>query len=459
MIYTSLFDKSEKKILKAGVIGTGDYATAMITQSITVPRLDVPAISDINIDAAIKAFTLSGIAREDMVIAENYEAAINALESGKRVIAEDPMLLMELPLEVIVEATGDAEFAAGSASKAIEHGKHVVMVTKETDASIGPVLNRMAKKAGLVYTAADGDQPSLAVGLHNWCKELGLEVICGGKYAENELGVDRDEQLILPRNSEPIPVSAEDINTFDLFPEGPFTETVARRRELLGKAGAIYNFEMSELTIVGNLTGLAPEKERLHHPIVWPEEIPSVLCREEEGGILSGTGVLDLANYILAPNRNGMAGGVFSIVSCATEYSRRILFDKKVPTNKTGTAFLISRPYHLCGVETVMSALTAGLIGVPTSEGDYKQLFDVCSRTRQALTKGTVIGDPEVVKNGIQSAKPVIGDNIGPYHLAEGYPLNQDVPADTLLTCAMFDIPESALLWKLRKEQDVQEFK
>ena len=66
----------------------------------------------------------------------------------------------------------------------IENGKHVVMVTKETDCVVGPILNRLAQNAGLVYTPADGDQPSLLIGLISWAEILGFEIVCAGKAAE-----------------------------------------------------------------------------------------------------------------------------------------------------------------------------------------------------------------------------------------------------------------------------------
>ena len=89
-------------------------------------------------------------------------------------VLEDPDLMMDLPLDVIVEATGNTTAGAVHTLSALKNGKHVVMITKETEIVVGPVLRRMARRAGLVYTGADGDQPALLIALIDWCRHLRL---------------------------------------------------------------------------------------------------------------------------------------------------------------------------------------------------------------------------------------------------------------------------------------------
>ena len=166
MIYSHLFDQlgSEKKV-RAGVIGTGNYATSIVTQAASMDRLDISVLADINPDAAHRAYQLSGYPEDEIVSCESRKAALQALESGKRVIVTDAQLLMDLPLDVIVESTGSPEGGARHAREAIRNGKHVVMVNKETDVTVGPMLHVLAEQAGVVYTAVDGDQHGLLIGL------------------------------------------------------------------------------------------------------------------------------------------------------------------------------------------------------------------------------------------------------------------------------------------------------
>jgi|GEM_PF-4909415 len=44
---------------RVGVIGTGHFATAVVTQSESIPNLSVAAVADLNPDAARRAFRLA----------------------------------------------------------------------------------------------------------------------------------------------------------------------------------------------------------------------------------------------------------------------------------------------------------------------------------------------------------------------------------------------------------------
>ena len=107
MIYRQLYERyGAGKVVKAGVIGTGHFATAVVTQSQVIEALDVPVICDTNLEAARLAFNRAGLGEDDFVTCESRQAALSALERGKRVIVADAALMMELPLDVIVESTG-----------------------------------------------------------------------------------------------------------------------------------------------------------------------------------------------------------------------------------------------------------------------------------------------------------------------------------------------------------------
>ena len=64
-------------------------------------------------------------------------------------------------VDIVIEATGSVEAGASNALRAIEHGRHVIMVTVEADVVVGPILQRKAEAAGVVYSMAYGDQPAL----------------------------------------------------------------------------------------------------------------------------------------------------------------------------------------------------------------------------------------------------------------------------------------------------------
>src|SRR5512139_1871216 len=110
MIYQQLFDRiAEPRTVAAGVIGCGAFGSTIVSQGSCVPRLEIPAVADINLDAARRAFRLAGVADESIVVCDSRAAALRAMESGRHVIVQDGMILMDLPLQVIVSATRSPE--------------------------------------------------------------------------------------------------------------------------------------------------------------------------------------------------------------------------------------------------------------------------------------------------------------------------------------------------------------
>ncbi|MDR3562607.1 MAG: flagellar biosynthesis protein FlgA, partial [Negativicutes bacterium] len=197
MIYQHLYSQFQKKEhITAGIIGTGHFGTAVITQSMFSNHLSIPIVADQNIDNAKKAYNQAGVTGDKLVVCDSAAAAKRAMEQGKFVIVQDPMILMELPLDVIGESTGIPEAGARHALAAIKHGKHVAMINKETDSAVGPILQHLASQAGLVYTPVDGDQHGLLIGLFYWAKTLGLDVISAGKARDAEFILDRKKKTV-----------------------------------------------------------------------------------------------------------------------------------------------------------------------------------------------------------------------------------------------------------------------
>jgi predicted homoserine dehydrogenase-like protein len=139
------------------------------------------------------------LAPEDLKVCHTESEANDTIASGKTAVISDALLLMDLSLEVVIEATGMPAVGAIHARSAIENGKHVVMVTKESDCVVGPILNRLAEKAGVVYTPADGDQPSLLIGLISWAETLGFEIVAMIFRPHHLLGVETATSVLAAR--------------------------------------------------------------------------------------------------------------------------------------------------------------------------------------------------------------------------------------------------------------------
>ena len=103
---------------------------------------------------------------------------------------------MEMPFDVAVEGTGNPDASVAHVLAAIEQGKHVVMVTKESDSVAGPLLARKAAQAGLIYSLADGDQPALLISLVTWAETAGLNILSIGKASEYDFIYDERNRAV-----------------------------------------------------------------------------------------------------------------------------------------------------------------------------------------------------------------------------------------------------------------------
>jgi predicted homoserine dehydrogenase-like protein len=195
--YKNLFKSTD--VTRIGLIGTGAFGKSFLAQSRLTPNIRVAVVCDQDLETAEDACLQSGLAPEDLKVCHTESEANDTIASGKTAVISDALLLMDLSLEVVIEATGMPAVGAIHARSAIESGKHVVMVSKESDCVVGPILNRLAEKAGVVYTPADGDQPSLLIGLISWAETLGFEIVAMIFRPHHLLGVETATSVLAAR--------------------------------------------------------------------------------------------------------------------------------------------------------------------------------------------------------------------------------------------------------------------
>ena len=242
----------------------------------------------------------------------------------------------------------------------------------------------------------------------------------------------------------------------DRIPDGEANRYIPARREILASLPKTANSDLGEMTIAANATGLVPDTPELHLPVARISEIPEVLCPVEEGGILQTKGAIEIVTCLRQTDDAGLGGGVFIVVSCENDYSRMILTTKGLIPNSRGSAALIYRPYHLCGVETPISILSAALLNVPTGAATVRPHVDLVAKSNRELKAGTILGgdhSPDIDAS-ILPASPIAAGNPLPLHLLDGNRLSRDVAAETVITGEMVAAPSDSLLWSLRQQQD-----
>jgi predicted homoserine dehydrogenase-like protein len=462
MIYQQLFSQvKEPAVVRAALIGCGNFGTAIVTQAKHIPRLELKVICDTNIEAARNAYRLAGIPDADVAVCDTAARALWAMEAGKWVIVEDAMNLMSLPLHVIVTATMVPEAGVTYAYEAIRHGKHVVMVDKEADSVCGPILKHFADKAGVVYTAEDGDQPSLIMGLMSWANMLGLETLGGGYMHESEYD-PKTGRLNARWGKFEMTVPEEDRWALDRIPQGQEARYMEVRDRLAKnwEASDACPADMCHLVVTANGTGLMPEVPLSHRQIVRIQELPNVLSPQSEGGMCRTRNTLSLPNILLTGETPYADCGVFLLVTSADAYAREIMACKRVQANWNKTIFLVYRLYHMCGVETATSIMVAGLLRAPTGGTTVLPRLDVTVKTTRSFKKGETVSrpgqlayDPDMWASLIP-ATPLADDNPLPAYMVEANSLAVDVPKGTTITRSMVVPPKESVMWFLRQKQD-----
>ena len=366
MYLETLQQTARTKSVTALLMGVGEYGFSFLAQSRRTPGLRVTAVYARRVERGVAAFQHAGLPEEAIQICGSLAQARAALAGDKAVVSDDALMLMQLPIDIVVESTGAPEAATVHADAALRNGKHVAMVSKEPDSVVGPLFHRRAKAAGLVYTPVDGDQPSLLMQLVVWTRVLGLEILCAGKTSEYDFVYDPATKRVTSLDRV---ADGRAVDALWEFGERDVRAVVKERAEALTAIPQHTVPDLVEMGLVANATGLAPDVPAFHAPIARTPEIADVLVPVEMGGILHGSGRVDVVNSLRRPDEASFAGGVFVVVRCEDRKTWEVLRAKGHVVNRSGTAAMIYRPSHLLGVESATTVLSAVLHGRSSGSG------------------------------------------------------------------------------------------
>jgi predicted homoserine dehydrogenase-like protein len=303
------------------------------------------------------------------------------------------------------------------------NGKHVIMLNVETDVTVGPLLYRLAQKAGCVYTAAFGDEPGVCKMLFNQAAALGFQVVCLGKGKNNPIDLDatpescREEAVL--RGMNPKMLAA--------FKDGSKT--------------------MVELAAMSNATGLVPDVPGMHGARADVAELNQVFVPRADGGILSQSGCVDYSTGRVAP-------GVFVVI---TSPDPRVRVDMKFLGMGDGPYYTLYRPYHLCNVETPLSIAEAVLYG-EAAIVSKRMVSEVAAIAKRDLQPGETVGEigmadffGRTYKYSEAKAQQAV-----PLGLVPGGRVLKRVPKGELLTESNFAPDATQFVYYLRRTQDAQ---
>ncbi len=422
----------EGRPIRVGIVGLGAMGAGVLHTMHGMAGMRCVAAADLDPERAAAAFAANGVAREDLVFADN--PAAKASRAGKPLITQDGLELARMDLDVVVEATGSAEFGARVAYESILAGKHVLMLTVEADVVVGPLLARMARSAGVVYSLVAGDQPGAILELVHWAESLGLRIIAAGRgitmYPEDRHGVPGPER----RGRIWISHNPKMANSF--------------------RDGTKAQIEMAA---VSNATGLVPEVRGMHEPQVGVDDLSRVFALREHGGILSGTGVVDVANSVTAEGTlvpHGQVGnGVFVVVESPHPGVERFLRQAFAHQGEHGAALF--RPYHLTCVEVPVSIARAALDGIATAAPRGLTTEVICAAKRD-LAAGEELdgGGGSTIYARVELAEVARRESLLPVAFAENVRLRRPLRKDQYVGWADVEVSEDGFLARLRRLQD-----
>lgn len=425
--------EAEGHPVELALIGCGRIGSAILNQLSQMVGIRVAVIAESAPDRAVKSVEANGGTRPKVV--DDVDQVVAAMKTSSQAITPDFNVAIQAPVDLVVDATGLPEVGAQIALAAFAAGKGLLTMNVELDAVIGPLLRRKADQAGLVYTLDSGDEPGAAMELAEFVRSLGFRIVCAGKG-----------QMLNP-----------------ILPYAT-PETLGEEAARMGLSPHIYTTFRDgtkthmELTCLGNALGLVPDRRGANGPQITPAELNKVFCLKSQGGLLSQEGVVDFTVGFLGadgkPDLTRSVGpGVFVVYTTDHEGIRR---DLEYLVQGPGPTYVLYRPYHLPGIETLHAIARAALDGEATIRPLVTPSAEAVAVAKRDLKVGEILDGLGgfTVRGAVESAGAAKAQKLVPVGLTEKARVLRPVSIDTALTTADVELDGENILVKLRREMD-----
>ncbi|MEV1022928.1 homoserine dehydrogenase [Streptomyces sp. NPDC050264] len=412
----------------------GGFARTLLAQTLRIPALEPTALCDRDLPRLRAMLGELGYDSDRLADCANAAEVERAARDGRIALVADGGLLGAAGWDILVEATGSPVHGYAMAREALLAGRHVAMVSKEVDSVAGLHLAELAARSGLVYTTADGDQPANLIGLVTWAELLGLDIVAIGKSSEYDLVLDPERGTVTQLDTT---VEAPGLDALlDLGDDVP--ETLAARARTVSALPVGATADYCEMAVVATNTGFEPDTELLHYPVARIAELADIYRPREDGGVLHRTGAVDVFSALRLPGEASFAGGVFVVVRTGDPETWETLRGKGHVVSRDGKYAAVYLPYHLMGVETPVSLLSAVLHKRPSGGADPRGHAVLAGRARHDLPAGTVLdmGGHHHDVTGVQAVLLRDEDtpaDIAPLYLAAHTTLARPVAAGELI--------------------------
>ncbi len=404
--------------LRVALVGAGYMGRGIALQLISTPGIRLAALSNRTLSAARRAYNEAGI--DDVATAENQARLEQAIHNGRPAITEDALLLARAEgIEAIIEATGEIEFGARVVMEAIAHGKHIILMNSELDATIGPILKVHADRAGVLYTNSDGDQPGVIMNLVRFVRGIGCRPVLAG----NVKGLQ--DPYRTPETQK------------------EFAEKYHQKPHMVTSFADGSKISM-EMAVVANATGFRTGQRGMYGPTCKHVNEAADLFPLEQ--MLDG----GLVDYILGAEPGG---GVFVIGYNENPIQQRYLNYYKMGE---GPLYVFYTPYHLCHFEVPSTVARLLLFRDPVAAPLGAPVCDVITAAKRDLKAGEIIDaiGGFMTYGVLENAVICRRDNLLPMSLARDCRLKRAIRKDEIITCDAVEYPPNRLCDRLRTEQN-----
>lgn len=425
--------------VRIGQIGAGKFGTMFLAQCRLTPGMHLSGLADLMPARARERLTGVEWPKEQIDAASLDEA----MTTGKTFVTDNAMALIDDPrIEVIIEATGDPAAGIRHALKAIDAGKHVVMVNVEGDALAGPLIAKRAREKGVVYSMAWGDQPALIAEHVDWARACGFKVVAAGKGTRYHPTYHRSNPDtvwdILSKYLNITDRSHINPKMFNSFIDGT-------------KSGI-------EMSAVCNATGLHAQSDGLSFPPASRFEHAEICKPKADGGVLEKAGVTEVTSSVYRDGSDvphHLAMGTYVVIESDSAYARQCFAEYNMLQDKSGRYASLYRPTHMIGLELGISVASAALRKEATGSAICFNA-DVVATAKRALKKGEILdGEGGFCVWGKQTpAEMSLKEGYLPLGLAHNVKLKGDIAEGQRLTWSDVEIDTSDATYRFRREME-----
>lgn len=332
------------------VIGAGYVGTGVVHAIAQSPGMQPSVIVNRNTDRAVDALTQMGVSADDIVRSDSAEELTTAIRAGRPAVTSHAGIIANLPIDVVVEATGALDYGTESILAMLDAGKHVVSFNAECDALLGWLFHERARANDVIYTIADGDQPGVLFRLQQQVEAMGFEVTAS-LNCKRHLNVHQNPETGAG-------YAARDTTSSHMttsFGDGTKMQV--------------------EQAVVANATGFIPDRRGMHG-------IESTVA----------TASVDIPAILSAPGRVDftLAGDFGAGVGIVGRHPNHDLHKQAMGFYKMGDGpdYFFFRPYHLVHLEIPLTIAELILDNEPLVTIDAPHVAEVLAIAKKDLAAG-----------------------------------------------------------------------